>query len=63
MDALRLGHAAAYIIAGMGVLYFIYYFLFADLSAEERKRGVVLVVLFVGCALFFSGFEQAGSSA
>ncbi len=29
---------------------------------EERKRGVVLVVLFVGCALFFSGFEQAGSS-
>jgi proton-dependent oligopeptide transporter, POT family len=62
MDALRLGHAAAYIIAGMGILYFIYYFLFADLTAEERRRGVVLVVLFVGCALFFSGFEQAGSS-
>jgi POT family proton-dependent oligopeptide transporter len=62
MDALRLGQAAAYIIAGMGILYFIYYFLFADLTAEERKRGVVLVVLFVGCALFFSGFEQAGSS-
>ena len=62
MDALRLGHAAAYVIAGMGVLYFIYYFLFADLTTEERRRGVVLVVLFVGCALFFSGFEQAGSS-
>ena len=62
MDALRLGHAAAYIIAGMGILYFIYYFLFADLTTEERRRGVVLVVLFVGCALFFSGFEQAGSS-
>ena len=62
MDALSLGHAAAYIIAGMGILYFIYYFLFADLTTEERKRGVVLVVLFVGCALFFSGFEQAGSS-
>jgi POT family proton-dependent oligopeptide transporter len=62
MNALRLGHAAAYVIAGMGILYFIYYFLFADLTAEERRRGVVLVVLFVGCALFFSGFEQAGSS-
>ena len=62
MNALRLGQAAAYIIAGMGILYFIYYFLFADLTAEERRRGVVLVVLFVGCALFFSGFEQAGSS-
>ena len=62
MNALRLGHAAAYVIAGMGILYFIYYFLFADLTTEERRRGVVLVVLFVGCALFFSGFEQAGSS-
>jgi POT family proton-dependent oligopeptide transporter len=62
MDALRLGQAAAYVIAGIGILYFVYYFLFADLTAEERRRGVVLVVLFVGCALFFSGFEQAGSS-
>lgn len=62
LNALRLGHAAAYIIAGMGILYFFYYFLFADLTTEERRRGVVLLVLFVGCALFFSGFEQAGSS-
>jgi POT family proton-dependent oligopeptide transporter len=62
MDAVRLGQAAAYVIAGIGILYFVYYFLFADLTSEERKRGVVLVVLFVGCALFFSGFEQAGSS-
>jgi proton-dependent oligopeptide transporter, POT family len=62
MDALQLSHAAAYVIAGMGILYFAYYFLFADLTAEERRRGVVLVVLFVACALFFSGFEQAGSS-
>jgi POT family proton-dependent oligopeptide transporter len=62
MDALRLGRTTAYVIAGIGILYFVYYFLFADLTTEERRRGVVLVVLFVGCALFFSGFEQAGSS-
>ena len=62
VDALRLGQGAAYVIAGVGILYFAYYFLFADLTTEERRRGVVLVVLFVGCALFFSGFEQAGSS-
>jgi proton-dependent oligopeptide transporter, POT family len=62
MDALRLGQSAAYVIGGMGILYFAYYFLFADLTSEERRRGVVLVVLFCGCALFFSGFEQAGSS-
>jgi proton-dependent oligopeptide transporter, POT family len=62
VDALRLGQSAAYVIGGMGILYFAYFFIFADLTTEERKRGVVLVVLFVGCALFFSGFEQAGSS-
>ncbi|MGO9930621.1 MAG: peptide MFS transporter [Steroidobacteraceae bacterium] len=62
VNPLRLAQAAAYVIVGMGVLYFAYYFLFADLNPEERKRGVVLVVLFCGCALFFSGFEQAGSS-
>jgi POT family proton-dependent oligopeptide transporter len=62
VNALRMGQGAAYVIGGMGILYFAYYFLFADLTAEERRRGVVLVVLFIGCALFFSGFEQAGSS-
>ncbi len=31
-------------------------------TAEERRRGVVLVVLFFGMRLFFSGYEQAGSS-
>ena len=63
VDALRLAQAAAYVIAGMGVLYFLYYFTVRRTSsAEERRRGVVLVVLFFGCALFFSGYEQAGSS-
>jgi POT family proton-dependent oligopeptide transporter len=54
--------AVAYLIVAMAVLYFLYYFFIADLTREERRRGVVLLVLFVGCALFFSGFEQAGSS-
>jgi proton-dependent oligopeptide transporter, POT family len=62
VNALQLAHGAAYVIGGMGVLYFAYYFTFADLTQEERRRGVALVVLFCGCALFFSGFEQAGSS-
>lgn len=62
MDAVALAHAATYAIVGMAVLYFLYYFIAAGLDAEERRHGVVLVVLFVGCALFFSGYEQAGSS-
>jgi proton-dependent oligopeptide transporter, POT family len=62
VDPVSLARAATYLIVGMAILYFAYYFIVADLTSEERKRGVVLLVLFIGCALFFSGFEQAGSS-
>jgi POT family proton-dependent oligopeptide transporter len=46
----------------MTLLYFAYLLLFAGLDATERKRVLALWVLFVACALFWSGFEQAGSS-
>ena len=62
VDAVGLARTVAYVIMAMAMLYFLYYFFAAGLSREERRRGVVLLVLFVGCALFFSGFEQAGSS-
>ncbi len=62
VNAVGLAQAVAYVIVAMATLYFLYYFFAAGLDREERRRGVVLLVLFVGCALFFSGFEQAGSS-
>jgi proton-dependent oligopeptide transporter, POT family len=62
VNAVALAHGATYAIVAMAVLFFLYYFSAAGLDAEERRRGVVLVVLFVGCVLFFSGYEQAGSS-
>jgi POT family proton-dependent oligopeptide transporter len=62
IDAVRLARATTYVILAMAAVYFAYYFIIADLTVEERRRGIVLLVLFVGCALFFSGFEQAGSS-
>jgi proton-dependent oligopeptide transporter, POT family len=62
VSPVSIAQAVTYAIVTMAVLYFLYYFLIADINREERRRGVVLVVLFVGCALFFSGFEQAGSS-
>jgi POT family proton-dependent oligopeptide transporter len=51
-----------YAIVGMAALYFAYLLLFAGLDSVERKRVLVLIVLFLACALFWSGFEQAGSS-
>jgi POT family proton-dependent oligopeptide transporter len=62
VNPIALARVATYSIVCMAVLYFLYYFIAAGLDAEERRRGVVLVVLFAGCALFFSGYEQAGSS-
>jgi proton-dependent oligopeptide transporter, POT family len=62
VNPVALAQVATYSIVCMAVLYFLYYFIAAGLDAEERRRGVVLVVLFAGCALFFSGYEQAGSS-
>ena len=62
VNAVGLAQVATYVIVSMAVLYFLYYFIAAGLDAEERRRGIVLVVLFIGSALFWSGYEQAGSS-
>jgi POT family proton-dependent oligopeptide transporter len=62
VDPLRLAHASTLLIAGTAAVFFAYVFLAAGLSAEERRRALVIVVLFLGSALFWSGYEQAGSS-
>jgi POT family proton-dependent oligopeptide transporter len=49
-------------IVGVSTAYFIYLFFFAGLRSLERKRAVMMLILFLACALFWSGFEQAGSS-
>ena len=62
LEPVDLARAATVLIVSMAVLYFGYLFVAAGLSADERRKAVVLVVLFLGSALFWSGYEQAGSS-
>lgn len=62
VNPVSLARVTTVAIVSMAVLYFAYFFIAGRLTAEERRHGVVMVVLFVGCALFFSGYEQAGSS-
>lgn len=57
-----LARSAAYVLVGMAAAYFLYLFTGAGLDATERRRMQVVLVMFVACALFWSGFEQAGSS-
>ena len=51
-----------YLIVSIAVLYFAYMFFFGGLDKTERKRVTAIFVLFIFSALFWSGFEQAGSS-
>jgi len=61
-DPVVISRQTTYVIVGMGVLYFAYVLTLGKLDAIERKRVIVLIVLFIGAAMFWSGFEQAGSS-
>jgi proton-dependent oligopeptide transporter, POT family len=54
--------AASYLIGVLAFGYFTYLLFFAGLSPQERNRAWVLVALFVGCAIFFAGYEQMGAS-
>jgi POT family proton-dependent oligopeptide transporter len=51
-----------YLIVGVAFVYFLLLFLFFNLDATEKKRVAVIAILFVSSAMFWSGFEQAGSS-
>ena len=46
----------------MVAVYFTYVFAFGHLDTAEKKRVVVIIALFLGISMFWSGFEQAGSS-
>lgn len=52
----------AYVILAIAVLYFVVVFLFCGLNKIEKERVGVILVLFIASALFWAGFEQAGSS-
>ena len=52
----------AYFLTRVAGLYFIYLFLFAGLNASERKNLILLFLLFIGAAAFWSGFDQSAGS-
>ena len=62
VDPVRLAQASTVLIAVTALLFFGYLFFAANLDREERRHALVIVVLFVGSVLFWSGYEQAGSS-
>jgi POT family proton-dependent oligopeptide transporter len=50
------------VITLISLSYFLYIFIFGKLNKNEKKKVTMIFVLFIGAALFWSGFDQAGSS-
>ena len=61
-NALALAQNTTFVIVGLAVAFFVYVFAFGKLTTTERNHTIVIVVLFISSAVFWSGFEQAGSS-
>ena len=62
LSMLGVAQAASVIITILVVLYFAYVFLLGGLDPDERRRVAVIPLLLIAAAVFWSGFEQAGSS-
>lgn len=62
IDALRLAQGTGVVIVVIAAAYFAYVIFLGGLNRDEQKRVGVIAVLFVAAAMFWSGFEQAGSS-
>jgi len=62
IDPVALAGGTTTCIVAMAVLFFVAALLFFGLDKIEKQRVAVIIVLFISAALFWSGFEQAGSS-
>lgn len=61
-NPIALAQMTTYLIVGIAAVYFLGIFLLGRLNSTETKRVIVIIVLLFCAALFWSGFEQAGSS-
>ena len=61
-DAVSLSQSASYVIVLVTAAFFAYVLGFGRLSSGERGRVIIIAVLIFAATVFWSGFEQAGSS-
>ncbi|PYT00104.1 MAG: MFS transporter [Acidobacteria bacterium] len=62
IDPQVVGGYMTYVLVGLAVAFFAYVFVFGGLNSDERKRVLVIAVLFVAAAIFWAAFEQAPTS-
>ncbi len=62
VDAVSIADASGVLILGVSFFFLGYVIFFGGLSEDERKKTVVIGIVFIFSAIFWSGFEQAGST-
>ncbi|MBN9693617.1 MAG: peptide MFS transporter [Verrucomicrobia bacterium] len=62
LNPVWLASRTAAVIVGLALAYFGWVLLGVKLEPVERGRVIVIIILFLAAALFWSGYEQAGSS-
>lgn len=62
IDPVLAARSMTYIILGVGGAFFAYAFFVCRKDRREKARVLMILVLFLSSALFWAGFEQAGSS-
>ena len=61
-DPVRLAQHSTYLLTAIVAIYFTWLFVFGELTGIESRCVAVIAVLVIAEAIFWSGFEQAGSS-
>ncbi len=62
LDPVIVAKALNWALVALAAGFFAYLLFFAGLETDERKRIVAMIALFIACAMFWAGFEQAGAS-
>ena len=62
ITAQALAGVGGVVIGGLAIAYFAYVLIAGGLDAVEKKRVIAIFFLFLASAVFWSGFEQAGST-
>lgn len=62
VSPLHLAQGMGLFVVVLAVLFFGSVLFFGGLNADEKKRVAVIAVFFISAAIFWSGFEQAGST-
>jgi POT family proton-dependent oligopeptide transporter len=62
INPVALARSTGAFLVAVAILYFAWVLLFFDLDRTEKQRVGVIVILFIAAALFWAGFEQAGST-